>query len=494
MHRISPPQAFLYCHLALQSGAAIALSSFWVLGPTPYFDSTTYFLSMALLATLTLAAFAAYFLRAHVLDMLLGGLYLFVVVRLVHFATAPASVALPVDALSLQEINDGLGQAVGLTAAFIIGIALPFWGSSRSARPRRSIQLPEHVFKYLWLAFFALLAVEVIVYTSPATSGVGLALFEKQDLPAVVKILLCLLAADTFLFVLLYIFLVSPASTSPLPLRRHAHLALVLAAVVAYIWAGSMMGSRGSGLRIAFFATAICLVVAPWAKQAVGRAILIVAAASVLSFTLTPMANKSRDTLAKVEVGAHDSGATVFRMTNRFNYTDYLVVTLSRAPKPECADRYLNWPYYFKNTVNFLAPGDPYVEARLSSSNSFGICYRQVTEETMPRYHSEVWTLPGLAKIMYPHHALLVCALLGLVLGAISRGLRALPGPYGTIVYSFWVLCFPFSVFFTMGVDHTVNLYIVTALRLALPLLLAGALSRAAFGPASLVAAAAPAE
>lgn len=482
MHPISAPQVFLFCHLATQACAAIALSTFWILGPTKYFDSTTFYLSIALLAVMASAAFIACFLRAHVLDMLLGGLYLFVVIRLVHFATSPASVALPVDELSIQEINYGLGQAIGLIASFIIGIAAPFWNSERRARPGFSLDLPEHVFKFLLLAFFLLLSVEAVIYGSPETSGVGLALFEKQDLPAIVKILLCLVAADAFLFVLIYIFLVSPVSTAPLPWRRYAPWALVLGAIVSYIWAGSVMGSRGTGLRVALYAIAICLVVTPWTKQAVGKTMLVVAAALIISVLLTPLANTSRDRLAGVDVGKEGFGDTVVRLVNRINYADYLLVTLSREPNPECADRYLNWPYYFKNTVNFLAPGDPYVEARLSSSNAFGICYRHATEETMPRYHSEVWTLPGLANIMYPDHVLLVCALLGLMLGAISRSLRALASTYGTIIYAFWVWCFPFSIFFTMGFDHTVNLYIVTALRLALPLLLVGFLSRARFG------------
>jgi hypothetical protein len=453
---------------------AVALC-YWAVGDTKYFNVTTFYLTIGLIAVLGASAMVAHIRTIHVLDMLLIGLYLFVLLRLVHFLLSPSTVVLPVQELAIGEINSAVQQLVQMVAAFVVGLCIVnVRRTKKSGIVARSF--PTKAVCCLFVVFFIVTIIETIIYSDLASSIYTLRLLEKSEIPVVLKIILTIVSADTFLFLIVFLYI------NKSPGERGSWKSLVTAAmtflcVLAFIYSGSFTGSRGGGLRIMLYAIGICLVVLPYSKRAIARAGGIAVIAVVTNVALIPLAHQSRDILASgditvsEEVAAETPPDSAIRIANRFGYLDYLVVTLTRSPDAACAARYLVWPYYAKNVVNFVAPGDPFPDARLNSSNAFGICYRGMTEETMPHYHSEVWTLPGLAKIMFPGFEIPVCFSLGLLLGLLSRWLRKLQGPYGTVIYAFWVYAFPFTIFFTMGVDHTVNTYITSYLRLAVALL-----------------------
>lgn len=478
----------LVCHGVILAVTFFVVCLFFVVGNTIYFDQQTFWLSFAWIASLAVMAGFAYWRGVHIIDMVLVWLYMFALPRLAQYLISPETVVLPVGEMTVDEVNAGLSGGLLLTVAFFAGISVIYLARPPKSGPRPPA-MPLSVMLVLMAAYLGMLILETIVYSGMGASIYSLGLFEKADIPQGLKVLLTVVSADVFLFGIMYWF-VTLRKTSWRGVTAWGALLIAVVAVLAYNYAGVLAGSRSSGFRILLYAAALGVVIGPRIPRSLARCAVLAAVAVVTSVLLVPLAHEARDRLidgeATVSVGVgiekaqgdpsavdgRDSADetsidAAMRIINRFGYLDYMVVAIAREPDATCRARYLDWSYYAQNVVNFLAPGDPYEDARLNTSNAFGICYRGVTEERMPAYHSEIWTLPGILALMFQGPLAVGVALaVGFAVAAISRALQQASGLNGTMVYIFWIYLFPFCVYFTMGVDHTVNTYITFALRL----------------------------
>ena len=160
---------------------------------------------------------------------------------------------------------------------------------------------------------------------------------------------------------------------------------------------------------------------------------------------------------------------------NRMNYMDYFIITLSQPLDEECKEKYLNSSYYYKNVVNFLMPGDPYPEAKISTSNVFGLCYMPqmyeikdtngLTAFDRTTYSSQVWTGFGILKIHINNWMYLGLFFIGIIVALISFSLQILNFKNSTLINCVWVMSFPFYFLYSMGVDHSVMCLIVILVR-----------------------------
>ena len=155
---------------------------------------------------------------------------------------------------------------------------------------------------------------------------------------------------------------------------------------------------------------------------------------------------------------------------NRLANFDYVAVTATRDAEPGCVAKYMTPDYAAKNIVNQFAPGDPFPEARVSTSNVFRLCYGERDKSELTYYHSEIWTLLGLARIYFGGFALLACAGVGFVLQLIANLLRRSSHEWIRASYGFYLFIVPISVFYTMGVDHTFNTIAISYIRLFIAL------------------------
>jgi len=487
-----PKAIVLAVHLTILAAFGLVLA-FWPIEDPKLFDANTRVACLTLVGVLAATATVALARNIRALDMMLAWCYIFILTRAVHYLVSPSTVSLVVSEMPVSDINSGIVAFSWLTLVFVVGVALPYWRPISTPPIRDDACLPEGTIVPLTSTFFILCTIEIFVYSQASASIYGLKLFEKSSVSMPLKVALTVASSEFFLFGIIYWFLSHRRHRPPGPLTRIWPWIAMFAACTYYVYAAALSGSRSGGFRIFLIDCAIVLALPTSLQRVASRAIGLAALAIAANIVTIPLTHHVRDEFTarneiapnypqstETEPAAMNSPDTspppaedrafkgnLVRIANRFGYLDYAIITLTITPAPECVKTYLNWLYYTKNVVNFLLPGDPFEEARLNSSNAFGICYRGADVTTMPSYHSEIWTLTGLAKVMSHGHETTICLVLGIIFGMISRALQGRRGCYNQMVYSFWVYAFPFVTLFTMGVDHSIITCIIFLLRMA---------------------------
>jgi hypothetical protein len=130
--------------------------------------------------------------------------------------------------------------------------------------------------------------------------------------------------------------------------------------------------------------------------------------------------------------------------------------------------RYFTIDYTIKSVANNL-PGTPFPEAQIGTSRLFGVIYRWQTEEQVLQhgYFSEFYTAWGLSYLFFGRlGGLFALALSGFMLAFTFVFVYKYRQEYPAL--QLWALfILPGSILFTQGLDHTMWLWMVSGLRIA---------------------------
>jgi hypothetical protein len=151
------------------------------------------------------------------------------------------------------------------------------------------------------------------------------------------------------------------------------------------------------------------------------------------------------------------------RMASSFYYA---IQTTTHQSNEAARQQYFTLEYAAKNFVNNL-PGTPYPEAKVNTSRVFGVIYRGQTEEQIQKhgYFSEFYTVTGLAYLYFGHAGgLLAVAAAGIALGMFFIRVYRLKQKRPDL--QLWALfAVPGGVIFTQGLDHTLWIFLISAIR-----------------------------
>ena len=464
--------------------APLALGLFsivWCLatGETKYFNNVT---ALSLLVNIGASLAVVYFglsTRSGLLltIVILGNM--FIVPRLAQYLLFPDWVYFPFPTpLTLDEINTGVWLHAATIAVFAIGsvlasVLLPpkFRGDEGALRFSPYI---------VFLIFLLFLGMEFYAQNFPGMEVYNVSNAPSVAIPDYIKLIVFAISSDAALFMLAMVTLLGNRTYI-----STGNFLIVLAAACIFIFAYATFGSRGSGLRIAFILIACALCVDWRGIRHIFQVMTLIAFAIFGTVLIYPMAEGFRiggdwgsatDLYAEQPIavaaapGEQATGGHLVNILNRLGNFDYIAVTASRDPEPACAAKYLNLGYVAKNVVNQFAPGDPFPEARVSTSNVFRICFGERDEQVLKTYHSEIWTLLGLSKAFFGSFALLGCAVAGFVAQLVANALRQSNHPWAQISYGYYLFIVPFSLLFSLGLDHTINTTVIAYIRLGIVL------------------------
>jgi hypothetical protein len=179
------------------------------------------------------------------------------------------------------------------------------------------------------------------------------------------------------------------------------------------------------------------------------------------------------DSTEQSSMGIHDLVAALSRVSSEI--ASRLAVPFFSAIQAtthetnnEARQRYFTIEYTLKSVANNL-PGTPFPEAELGTSRLFGVIYREETEEQVLQhgYFSEFYTAWGLGYLFFGGlGGLFALTLSGFLLAFAFAFVYKNRQEYPAI--QLWALfILPASILFTQGLDHTLWLWMVTGLRMA---------------------------
>lgn len=470
-----------------------------IMGGSALYDGTTYLYNVAIIGALALCYWFSSYKNSAILQFTIIQFYIFILPRFLVYALKPDMVVFPggID-FTLAEINQGLCPLSLCLVLFFLGIAATTFYPNKiiPEKPNRSI--PPAAVMILFIIFASLVLFQNQIFSRPDVSFFTLGINEKSQLHIIFKILTTVLSADVILFIILYAYLSSAGDQQSSNRWKWAILLCAWLGSALFVLDASLLGSRGSGIRIVQFAVSLFLVLQNQNKKIFLHAALLSAFAIIFNLAMFGTANVNRVVMsgkistikglneAKIKNKSPDeiienikkkaekensAIGSLGHLMNRLGTLDYFLITLSRTPEPNCQEKYLNLQYAARNTINFLMPGDPYEAERLNTSNVFGLCYGGKKIETMERRTSEIWTWFGVSKWVFPTFNYLIVFLGGLLMGAGALLLKGGQSHYMKIAYSFYIFIAPSLVLFSMGLDHTANTTITFILRLGISLI-----------------------
>lgn len=467
----------LTSYLVMSSLAILSINS-------NLYNINTYLYNLLIISIL----FAAYIFskgRCHnIVQVLCILFYIYILPRLTGFAILPELVNFPHAVnFTVDEINKGLSEFIMFLTMFLLGILV--LNKRKIIRPYSyDAKNLKFVIVCLFLIFCLAMTFEYQVFSREDVSVYSLGINDKANLPMLVKVLTVFISSDVILFFILFFAQLDFDSKGKSTADKIIVSILVIISILIYIYVSTLLGSRGAGVRIILFTMAIFLVL----KNDVNhikifcRSGTVVTIAICISFFAFPVGEKKRtfdyNSHAPAESHSRESHSSkginpvAIQLFNRLGILDYFIITLAREPKISCKEKYLTFSYSLKSVANFVMPGDPFQDAKLKTPEIFGICYSDKTPETMVRRTSELWTLPGISKHHLGSWSYVGVFIAGVLLAFGSISLISSKNGLMHMIYGFYIFIMPYLVFFSMGIDHTLNTMITFFLRLSLAAML----------------------
>ncbi len=400
--------------------------------------------------------------------------YVYILVRLVIFSSFPEIVYFPhgLD-FSVAEINRGLAQFTIFLTLFFSGI-LVFNKKNNKVDYLGGTKNFKFIVFGLFLIFLLIITLEYEIFSRKDVSVYSLSINENVNLPIYIKVLTVFLSADVFLFLIIYFFHCSLNSNSVCNFDKRIIFTITLISIFTYVFTSSMLGSRGSSVRIVLFCIALYLILKNDKNQVniFFRSMVLIIVAVTLNLFLFSTAERFRShyynsAQTEMKVTQENDKPVLVQLFNRLGVLDYFLITLSKKINPPCAEKYLTFSYSMKVTANFIFHGDPFKDAKMKTPEIFGVCYGNKTVENMKRRTSEIWTLPGIAKYHFRSWQYIAVFFAGslLTIGAIF--IQNFKGDFSMICYGFYIFIAPYLSFFSMGIDHSINTAITFFLRLS---------------------------
>lgn len=415
---------------------------------------------------------------------------LFVLIRPFAYFLFPENVFFPIDNISIIEVKESTISYIIYLTILIIPILLinsfRISGKQKKSIYELEILLDINLLRKIAYASFMMLCVSalfsVFVYTKPDFSHLVLDVGADRPLPLFLEIILVFVNPDEYVLIMIILFFVSIAFKKRID---PFVLAMTLLSILFYIWMMSSTGSRGSGVRVVFMVASVLVVfiVLNISEQRARLLSFMAPALAVfsllISILLLPYANKSRDNLAFIGTQYEETQisqseyqsyqSNLERMFHSIVFFDYVIIGFARTPDEFCVDQYLNYDYYKKNIINYVLQGQPYPDATIPTTSLYKVCHGQISLEDLERYHSELWTTPGLLRISFPENYFIAVIALGITIGIASCVFAALPIWAYLFVTPVWLSFVPSFLTYTFSIDHFAVLLIAQGARLILP-------------------------
>jgi len=482
---------------------------FFFVGSGPLFDFQTFSLSLVLGLTVATAYLMERSSQNPLMAMVAVMFLINIFFRLLGYLYFPALVEFPFgDEIGVSDVNEGLlyiflGTLSMLGGMVVVARIWPVGEIKVSARTPLATQ------RMLWVwsgVFFIELMLELYFTGWLGLSPLAVDKVHEYDGHHAIQALRAVVGLDTTLFAF-FIYLALPGNWK----ADKGKWRWVVALSLVFLMYTAYSGARGGGLRLFMFVITILLV---WRT---GRSLTLpkMMAFFLAMAVLTPLSFSVGDyfraqthfkhtaiyqrELQQLRLGggydtptaqtpatqtpATQTPALLNRIVNRLGAgLDYAILVTTQMPAKGCVARFMNLEYESKNIVNSVVPGMIFPEAQLNTSRVVSVCYRGMTvsEIFASGYHSEFWTIWGLALVMFGWWGGLIFLMVSGVLlhsmyAVVWKFFPSMVRPYYATLYVFLL---PWLVIFTMGLDHSVNTTIIVGAQLGFVLLLVACITR----------------
>jgi hypothetical protein len=488
----------------LCAGVTLAIIGLWSMyffhGTNPFCNETTLLLGSLLLFILIAEAFlvdASLKSPVIVLVFLQASAFIPGVFSLLLI---PDTVFTPLTLDGVTQVNEGLSYlCVGSLAFCLCFLLANYLGTAN-----REILFYGQTHKmesshYEGRGILALLsAMMVVVLLSKLPFWLGISqYFHGQSVPILWNTILQL---QVLLFDPDSITLLAAYSASRMNITPKWRLQLLVMISCIYLAASISGGSRSGLMRLLIFSLVIALalevrVKVKWKTIGTYLGVLIagclvvfvlathvrlkLASAEYLSMNGVPLIEETvakPDSTEQSSMGIHPDLAKALARGVFSEIASRLAVPFFSAIQAttheannEARQRYFSIEYTIKSVANNL-PGTPFPEAELGTSRLFGVIYREETEEQVLQhgYFSEFYTAWGLSYLFFGRlGGLFALALSGFLLAFAFAFVYKKRQEYPAL--QLWALfILPGSILFTQGLDHTLWLWMVTGLRIAI--------------------------
>lgn len=290
------------------------------------------------------------------------------------------------------------------------------------------------------------------------------------------------IALDSTYFVILVAILLSDSIPSSGKYRW------AFAYTLAFVGLMFLSGSRSAVMKAAMMLFASLLVVYQNKLALSPKSLLVLVLAAVLAVTAFPLATERRIETADAyrkdrldfssehypaNVGGTDTlplyeraklSQLLGEVLNRLGQIDYAILVLTQSPNQASLDKYMSSEYIVKSIVNYL-PGTPFPKAELNTSRVLNIVYRGFDEDYVRThgYEAQLWTMWGLGFVIFGWlGGLLAIFAGGFVLGMSYCLICRWHGAYQPYAKAWFLYTVPPIVIFTHGIDHSLNVLLLT--------------------------------
>jgi hypothetical protein len=505
-------QRIYACRLSLSTLIEVGLVLYLLLlvlgfvfvGDGPLFDFRTFLLGIGLGLLVTVAHLSERNRRNPLMAMVALIFLINMFLRLLGYLYFPTLVEFPFGkGVGVGVVNDGLLYIFLGTLCMLGGmvVAARLWPVWKTEVPGVA-PLATQQMLWVWGAvFFIELMLELYITAWLGLSPLAVDKIHEYDGHHAIQALRAVVGLDTTLLAF-FTYMALPGNWK----AGRGQWGWVVALSLVLLMYTAYSGSRSGGLRLFMFVITILLV---WRA---GRSLtLLKIMAFVLAMAvLTPLSFSIGDYFraqthlkhtaiykhelqqSKLDGGMHEAPeaqipevqapALSNRVINRLGAgLDYAILVTTQMPAKGCVAGFMNLGYAAKNMVNSAVPGTVFPEAQLNTSRVVSICYRGMTasEVFVAGYHSEYWTIWGLALVMFGWWGGLIFLTVSGILLHVMYAIvwRFFPtgvkGYYATL----YVFLLPWLVIFTMGLDHSVNTTILVGAQLGFALLLASGIA-----------------
>jgi len=449
-------------------------------GGNELFTRTTYVLTFALIIFFMLTLYLArddLFVQVAVMTIF----FLFYIFpRIFSYLAFPSLVKFPFgDNVSAVKINQGLEFVFWGTIMLFLGMGSAFVLSKRLPRVTRHRTI---VFDKKPVFFFFLISIFVDLFIT-FWLGVGfLTKLRYETHNSLIQFIKLIFHVDVIFFMIFLIYLLHDFEEKKLNLRNYIFIFFVY---VVYL---ALNGSRMSGFKILLIFTFMILYFFPNLNLKPKKFFVFFVTLGLISFLSYPLATQVRvkfipyffdkrgiqngELLLEFRdffnvSGSTDAGFELYAkpkrllsdIMNRFGLLDYAVLTITEKPDSAAKHKYISYSYLGKSIVNTCLPGDPFPDAKLSTSRLLPVLYRGFSEQYVQThgYFSELYTLWGISYLFWGWMGGLgALFMIGFLLEMAYFFIHSFCGPLRDY-FGLYFLLVIFSYYSSMGLDHSIT-------------------------------------
>ena len=405
---------------------------------------------------------------------------IFVMPRLLMMVFSPELVVFPFEGINISQINAGMTLFLFSTIALFFGLII---GEKVLPPNLISISKQKILPRYIFIIFISALTIEIFLNFILQQNTFNLDR-RLNNYHFFFEILRFFSATDVILFASLIYFFTDKA--------RQASWAWVILSYlsISIVFSMSVLGgSRSGSLRLLQQFIAIYLVVYKFKTISFKSAAVFFTFIFLFSIISWPLGSLVRNSILynkdhqweaskistdikdyverdKNEISSQNFGVAA-QILNRLSIVDYAILLPYASKNREAFQKFSSPEYIFKSTANAILPGNPFSDSLLSTSRSINIIFRGASEKVVlsSGYFSEFWTSFSLFFLLFGFFSVGIHFLIGLFLHVGYVCISKIKSNYVVPMLVFYTYLCPGLILFTMGIDHTIQTFLVLSIQ-----------------------------